>query len=321
MRETLLNMLTYARPAGSRSEERFRNRWLLNLPGAVLDVYDNIHVEIGTGSRVIWSSHTDTVHREGGRQRIAVSPHNVVSLADGSRSNCLGADDTVGVYLMREMILANVPGYYVFHHGEECGGIGSSALAMNQPRWFARFDMAIALDRQGTGDIVTHQFGGRTASDRFAWSLAAAIERIDRLPFAPTQGVYTDTAEYADLIPECTNISVGYAGQHSREERVLLSFVDRMVGVLCQLDTADLVIERHPGDDDRGTARRSWDRDLPLDEDGPLSGCYEGIAAVSAGPRDAYSKLEWPDHEDIGDPADDDMRWAWDRSRFDFGGG
>jgi hypothetical protein len=31
-------------------------------------------------------------------------------------------------------------------------------------------------------------------------------------------GVYTDTAEFVDIIPECTNISVGYAREHSEHE-------------------------------------------------------------------------------------------------------
>jgi len=30
--------------------------------------------------------------------------------------------------------------------------------------------------------------------------------------------VYTDTAEFTDIIPECTNRSVGYAREHTQEE-------------------------------------------------------------------------------------------------------
>jgi len=153
----------------------------------------------------------------------------------------------VGVYLMREMILAGRPGAYVFHHGEERGGIGSALLARHEAQWLARFDMAIALDRQGTGDIVTHQFGMRTASDTFAESLASEIARHDPgLHYAPSPGVYTDTAEYAEIIPECTNLSVGYKGQHTTCESVDARHVDRLLGALLSLDVSQCVIARDP---------------------------------------------------------------------------
>ncbi len=262
MRSTLLEMLTYARPMGSRAELKFRRRYLLNLPGAQLDTYGNIHVSVGE-SRVLWSCHTDTVHSRQGRQRVEVSGTIAHLPIVGHHSSCLGADDTTGVYLMREMILAGVWGYYVFHYGEERGGIGSKALAQGQGAWLGRtFDAAIALDRQDTGDVITHQFGGRCCSDAFAWSLGEAISAVDSgLTYTPAHGVYTDTAEYAELIPECTNLSVGYAGQHTRHEIVDLRHVDRLLGVLCDLDTSRLLIQRDPRLSDPDEDRRvlAWE--------------------------------------------------------------
>jgi hypothetical protein len=43
----------------------------------------------------------------------------------GFYSNCLGADCTTGVWLILEMIKANVPGVYVIHSDEEVGGKGA----------------------------------------------------------------------------------------------------------------------------------------------------------------------------------------------------
>jgi hypothetical protein len=174
-----------------------------------------------------------------------------IALTDArTRRSCLGADDTVGVYLLREMIRAGIPGYYVFHYGEERGGIGSSALARTHGDYLrAHFDRAIALDRQDTGDIVTHQSGMRTASDAFAHALGSALWHLDSdLEYFGTHGVYTDTAEYADLIPECSNLSVGYQRQHSEAETVDLAHVDRLCDVLCsgQLDTEALPVVRDP---------------------------------------------------------------------------
>jgi hypothetical protein len=257
MTNTLLDMLTYRRPMGSPAERKFRNRYLLNLPGAFEDTYGNIHVTVGD-SRCLWSCHTDTVHQHSGRQRISVDGQ-FARLMDGQRSSCLGADDTVGIYLLREMILAGVPGCYVFHYGEERGGIGSRALAKHHGEFLAQnFDMAIALDRRGTRDVITHQSVGRTCSDLFARSLATALNDCSGLTYAASsQGVYTDTAEYADLIPECTNLSVGYQFEHTSKEYVDLSHVARLRAALLALDTTALTVARDPKVCDYESA---WDR-------------------------------------------------------------
>lgn len=253
---TLLDMLTYARPMGSHTERQFRDRYLLNLPGAWVDPYHNIHVQVGVPGRVLWSCHTDTAHRTQGRQRTTVDRSGVIRLAASSlgRSSCLGADDTVGVYLMREMVLAGKAGAYVFHHGEERGCIGAGDLARDRSHWYAGFDMAIALDRAGTHDIVSHQMGQRCASPTFINSLGAELSRVDsRLTYRSAHGVYTDTAEYTHLIPECTNLSVGYEGQHGRSESVNSAHVMRLRNALITLDTDRLIVARNPLDSDYGS--------------------------------------------------------------------
>lgn len=265
MRDTLLQMLTYCRPMGSDAERKFRRRYLLTLPGAWTDTYGNIHVTVGT-SRVLWSCHTDTVHRRGGRQAVQVTK-GIAHLPLASKSNCLGADDTAGVYLMREMVRLGVPGHYIFHYGEERGGIGSSALA-DDPQFVSlkgEFDFAIALDRRGTGDVITNQGGGRCCSDAFALALADQIGTVSTLTYAPAAGIYTDTAEYMKLIPECTNLSVGYQGEHTANEELDLRHVDRLLGALCDLDTASLPVVRVPVDpwiDDRAWGDDAWDDTL-----------------------------------------------------------
>lgn len=243
MRNTLLEMLSYRRPMGSATERQFRATFLHGLPGIVEDAHQNLHVAIGDSS-CLWACHTDTVHRTEGRQRIVLDSGHA-RVAARSHSNCLGADDTVGVYLMREMILQKVPGYYIFHYGEERGGIGSSDLARHDAEWLKQFSMAIALDRQGLGDIITHQVGGRTASEAFALSLGDQLG-LSGLHYRAAHGIYTDTAEYAGLIAECTNLSVGYYGQHTPSESVNLAHVDRLFGALCDLDPDQLVIAREP---------------------------------------------------------------------------
>lgn len=259
---TLLEMLTYMRPAGSVAEREFCARFLKPL-GAAQDTAGNWHLRVDD-TPVLWSAHTDTVHRHSGRQTLDYQKGSVrVSKRSRKRgSNCLGADDTAGVFLLWAMAQRNVPGYYIWHYGEERGGIGSRALADHYADWLLQFKCAIALDRAHTTDVITQQAGGRCCSDAFARSLADALG-LDYKPC--TNGIYTDTAEYIDIIPECTNLSVGYEHAHHSSEVLDCSHVLTLLEALCELDTTALVIERDPfAVDPRATVLDWDDRDYYL---------------------------------------------------------
>ena len=116
---------------------------------------------------------------------------------------------------MINMIHAGVPGVYAFFRGEERGGIGSHYCAQHRKELFTDIKCAIAFDRKGTKSIITHQGRGRGCSDEFANSLAAIIGMGH---VCDATGIYTDTAEFFDLVPNCTNVSVGYANEHSKNE-------------------------------------------------------------------------------------------------------
>lgn len=244
----LAELLSYCRPHGSATEQEFVARYLLNLPGAITDTHGNIHVRIGAPD-ILWSCHTDTVHRAGGRQHVRRA-NGQITLAAHSSSACLGGDDTVGVYVCLALIAAGREGHYIFHRGEECGGIGSHALAQHTPDLIHDSKFAIALDRAGTNDIVTSQCGQPCCSDAFAHSLSAALMPTFKLDgcYRPTTGLYTDTHEYRLLIPECTNISVGYHRAHTPDESIDLRHVHRLIQALCDLDASTLVCCRQPQD-------------------------------------------------------------------------
>ncbi len=239
----LLDMLQYKRPAGSKSERKFINRFIRPL-GVYQDAIGNLIKAIpcadGTASPVLWSSHTDTVHRHGGRQSLTI----VNDIAKAPASDCLGADCTTGVWLMVNMIARGIPGLYVFHRMEEVGGIGSSHIAKETPELLAGINYAIAFDRYGTTSVITHQ-GSRCCSNAFADSL------IDQLGAKHWQrddgGTFTDTANYTDLIAECTNISVGYYNQHRSSETQDIGFALDLLETICDLDHATLVCERIAG--------------------------------------------------------------------------
>lgn len=241
-KNTLLEMLRYCRPDNSKGEKMFIRRFLLDLPGMTVDKYGNLILRIGDAP-ILWSSHTDTVHWQHSKQKVEVSKDGWIT----SNGDCLGADCGTGVYVMREMILRNVEGLYIFHRAEESGGRGSSYIATQTPEVLGGIKYAVALDRKGAGSVITHQFGGRCASDAFGNSL------IDQLGMGwelDDGGTFTDTANYTDLVGECTNLSVGYLNQHSKTEKQLLAYALAMPELLANVDVGKLEFARQPGEQD-----------------------------------------------------------------------
>ena len=238
--ESLFYMLQSMRPAGSKTEESFINRWIKPL-GTESDGYGNQIIRIGD-SPVMYSSHTDTVHRDEGSQKIKhaggwISLHHKERVA-----SCLGADCSAGLWLMREMILARAPGLYVFHREEEIGGYGSQWIAENNSSLLDGIVACIALDRKGINSIITHQYGGRCASDAFASSMSKQFKGFK----SDDTGSFTDSANYTHLIPECTNLSIGYEDAHTEKERLNLFHLIEMREQLIRFDISRVNIRREP---------------------------------------------------------------------------
>lgn len=247
--KTLLDMLSYRRPDKSGSENAFIERFLIPL-GVTFDRYGNAILEIGDSPSVLWSCHTDTVHKKGGKQKLDVDTFGLISLAENEKSNCLGADDGAGVWLMCEMILAKKPGLYIFHANEEHGGCGSEYIASETPELLKGIKYAIAFDRRGVTDVITHQAFERCCSDLFARGLADRLNILmaqqgQTAQLAPcAEGVFTDTANYTKLVPECTNISVGYYCEHTKNENLNSRYLMRLRDALIALDLEGLPVAR-----------------------------------------------------------------------------
>ena len=64
---------------------------------------------------------------------------------------------------------------------------------------------------------------------------------------ADPTGSFTDTANYTDYIPECTNLSVGYYNAHSGNEQQDLKFVREFRDALIKVDWDKVKAERKPG--------------------------------------------------------------------------
>lgn len=261
----LMHMLTFKRPDGSATEKAFVATFIDTVPGVHADAAGNRWLQIGDNPEILWSCHTDTVHHGGGLQRLFLRGPMVYSTS----GDALGADDTAGCWLMLEMIKAGVEGVYVFHRGEEVGGIGSMWIKKNRAAWLTDIKAAIAFDRKGYDSVITHQLG-RCCSKEFAESLAAILGG----KYAPDEtGLFTDTANYTGLIGECSNISVGYFDAHSGGEHLDLEFIRNLRDTLIAADFSKLVYKREAGEEDEdwgwyggsyyngGRSYGSYDRD------------------------------------------------------------
>lgn len=230
-----LEMIRTMRPDMSKAWRAFCAQYLTPVFGEP-DSMGNYLLRIGDNPRVLFAAHSDTVHKSGGMQKIQIAG-GFVKLHPKSKSNCLGADCTTGVHIILEMIRANVPGLYAIFAAEEIGCAGSRDFVKRRKADLAGIDCVISLDRKGYGSIITHQMGKRTASDQFAESLAGILGMNLK---ADDTGSYTDSNEFRDHISECTNLSVGYFGQHTGAEYQDLDFLETLTERMIQADWSQL---------------------------------------------------------------------------------
>lgn len=255
----LLTMLTYVRPHGSVGEAQFVDRYVMSLPGAYVKtdrfgevaayVVEVMDPDTGLYPPHLFTAHVDTVHSDLDGVRQPVDYDTNLDLVLTVKDQPLGADDGAGVWLMRQMIAAGVPGVYCFPRGEERGGIGSSALSDDHGEWLAQFSFAVAFDRRGNEDVITHQSCGRCCSDTFAGALARALGGN----YAPDDGgIFTDTANFIEHVAECTNLSCGYNHEHSKDEYLDVAHILWLRDALLKVDWAALPVVREPAPPDYG---------------------------------------------------------------------
>lgn len=242
--EMFLNMLTYKRPHDSATEQLFTATFLDPIPGMETDEFGNRHIQIGEHPETLFSAHVDTVHTKDGMQKVVYDTASNYIYKDDN--DPLGADNAAGVICLMHLIANDVPGYYVFHRGEECGGLGSRWLLKEFPEAFAKYKRAVAFDRRDTCSIITYQRGRRCASDDFASALSAMVKDFQLDLKADTGGSFTDTATYMDVIPECTNISVGYLSEHTSSETQDMTYLETLLNALPQIKWDELPAKRDP---------------------------------------------------------------------------
>ena len=253
--KTLQRALSVKRPHAGLGVDAF-TQWLATAVPEHLqemtfvDTCGNLHVDARTNDnhRTLFVAHVDTVHRVEGKNPIRKVKNKKVHEWHATPASCLGADDGAGVAMLMHMMHEGVQAYYIFTQGEECGGIGAKHIAKYYPELLDCFDRAIAFDRRGTDSVITHQGYGRCCSDIFGQALATALNGDDfNLMYSTDDsGVYTDTAEFVDNIPECTNISIGYYSEHGEREHLDVNHFQRLADAVLLFDWDALPVERDP---------------------------------------------------------------------------
>jgi hypothetical protein len=195
---------------------------------------------------------------------------NIIS-TDGK--SILGADDKAGMTVLLYMISKKVPGLYYFFIGEEVGCIGSGLLFDNwkETEFSNYITKIVSFDRRGTKSVITHQLYGRCCSDDFAQELANRLNIVNKRLSMVTDstGIMTDSAQFISIVPECTNISVGYYKEHTIGEHQEISFLKNICQAASKIDWETLPVKRDPEeyDEEEEICNQMFGRNLnPFDE-------------------------------------------------------
>lgn len=209
------------------------------------DQHGNHFIQIGENPTTMFTCHLDTACQNMEKVQHVFSKSGEFIGTNGT--TILGADDKAGMVIILHMIENKVPGLYYFFLGEEVGCIGSKKAAKDM--WLknnTKITKVVSFDRRGYDSVITHQFYGRCCSDQFAVELSKQLS-VDRLDFRPDEtGICTDSIQYQDFIPECTNISVGYFNEHTGKEIQNIFFLELLGDAVLKVDWENLPVVRDP---------------------------------------------------------------------------
>jgi hypothetical protein len=242
IKETFLKLTSRTYPHGT---ENILFPYLQGL-GLEFDQFGNMYKMIGE-SDVMFTSHLDTATS----QECVVNHVIEGDIIKTDGNSILGADDKAGVVIMLNMIENNIPGLYYFFLGEEVGCIGSKALSSylkNEENRVGIYNLkkVISFDRRATSSVITYQGGMRCCSETFAKSLSEELNKYEStFKYSPDPtGVYTDSAQFVNIYPECTNVSVGYYKEHTKEESQDIDHLIKLSKAVLSVDWNSLPSER-----------------------------------------------------------------------------
>ena len=224
----------------------------------------------------------------------------------------LGADDKAGMVVVLYMIEKKVPGLYYFFIGEEVGCVGSSDLADDMEKGIYHIEQlknikkVVSFDRRGTSSVITDQFYGTCCSDEFAKELCYRLNITNhglKMKLDDT-GMVTDSAQFMGIVPECTNISVGYYNEHTHKEKQDIAHLYRLCHSVVDIDWESLPVEREPSKYDYYTGWGDWDSIIdkspkiqPIDSE--YTEDYYTFVVKDGERKKAYVSKTWIFHETL----------------------
>lgn len=247
IKDTFLSLTSRTYPHGTEAD-----LFYLLPQDLEIDEFGNLYKIVGDKYSTMFACHLDTA-----TSALTDVDHVIdgdIIKTDGT--SILGADDKAGVTILMYMIENNIPGLYYFFLGEEVGCVGSKKLAeLHKTKKIDCITKVISFDRRGTTSIITHQCSSRCCSDDFGTALANALniagaeiydnDTVLNYKNDPT-GLYTDSAQFTRIYPECTNISVGYQGEHTFNETQNIKHLDKLAKAALLVDWESLPISRDP---------------------------------------------------------------------------
>jgi len=225
VRDTFIGLTTETYPHGHEEEvvPFIRNA------GLEKDEFGNYYKIIGK-SETMFTSHLDTADRKKSKVTLCTEMKNGEEHFISDGTTIIGADDKAGVAVMLYMMAHNIPGVYYFFIGEERGGIGSGKVSsvFEKIPHLQGMKRCVSFDRRNYFSVITEQLGMQCCSDEFAQALANELNKSGMKYDLDPTGIYTDSANFIDQIPECTNLSVGYFSEHTVSERQNIDFLEKL---------------------------------------------------------------------------------------------
>jgi hypothetical protein len=239
VRSTFLELVSHTCPTAEAEEARFGA--YLTGTGWTVDEVGNYWKTVGE-STTMFTAHLDDVSTS----HLEVLPIITVEKSGDEVAECgdaevLGGDAKAGMAVMLYMISQGVPGTYVLFSQEEIGRVGSIAAVSGIKT--GQYNRCVSFDRKGVDDIITFQSGIRTCSDEFGEALAASLLMNHKIC---SKGSYTDSYSFRGVIPECTNVAVGYDFAHTEYESQNLTYLTVLAEACTEVNWEMLPTKRKP---------------------------------------------------------------------------
>lgn len=247
VRGTFISLVTKTYPHGHEEEVVP----LISQIGLQKDEWGNYYKIIGE-STTMFTSHLDTADRQQSKVTLMSEKTSNGEIIRSDGTTILGADDKSGVTVMLYMMTHNIPGIYYFFIGEERGGIGSRDVSYNldKIKHLNGVQKCVSFDRRNYYSVVTSQYGVTCCSDEFGNALSKELGKSGlKMNLDPT-GVFTDSASFMEQIPECTNVSVGYFDEHTKNEHQNITFLEKLAEACIKVDWENLPVVRKVGLDE-----------------------------------------------------------------------